>query len=92
MQGVAQRHASDGYACCCRGLQAAATETLATGNPSRRGEDEYINGGVEDRLPWTNLGYGVKEMSRAKDCAAREGEGRRGNSGCTLPGRTYICA
>ena len=55
-QGVAQRHASDGYARCCCGLQATATETLATENPSRRGEDEYINGGVEDHLPWTEPG------------------------------------
>ena len=39
-----------------------------------------------------NLGYGVKEMSHRKDCGAWEGEGGRGNSGCVLPGRAYICA
>jgi hypothetical protein len=41
--------------------------------------------------PGWNLGYGVKEMSRGKDCNAREGEDERGNSGCVLPGRAYIC-
>ena len=42
--------------------------------------------------PGRNLGYGVKEMSRGKDCGAREGEGGRGNSRCAIPSRVYICA
>jgi hypothetical protein len=53
-----------------------ATETLATGNPSRRGEDEYINGGVEDHLPWTEPGL-WREGDVAREGLRRAGRRRR---------------